>query len=743
MIDRSVLSKALLFASAAFVFFLIDAIIDYFAPSPILFEWPRVLLYLVFTIFCFIFYMNAVLTHKRAEKILSRSRDELENTIRARTAELQNTNQSLEAEITERLQIEREREQMFFAAEFSRQQAQLLSEELQLANNTFRALLDTMPVGVVMTDSDGVITLANQLARSILGSDLAGATETLKGNCVVCRLDGTCYPADILPLNRAIHHGEMVTNVEALLWRDDGSKTYILMSASPVREETGLIINAVQIVQDITDIKRMEQMLAESEQRYRTQFDIFPEPNTVWDRNGILMMQNLMSARDLGGAREDFMGKSILEIYGQETGRDYLDRIVRVMDLGETEYGEDVVENKNGKRYYQTTLQRIQNPDGQYAVQMISYDITERKQAEEALRISEDKFSTIFHFSPDSIILVRLTDMTVLEVNDAFVRLLGYPRASMLGKEWQKLDLFPDPDQFKTIVELYRENGRLSDYEVEINRFEGGVAYALLSLITLQISGEACVLAIIHDITKRKISEAALQRVQDELARGAEERAALKERQRLARELHDSVSQALYGISLGAHTALTQLDGDRSKILEAMNYVISLAQAGLAEMRALIFELRPESLELEGLVTALSKQTAALRARYSLDVELASCEEPEIPLATKEVLYRIAQEGLHNAVKHARCSKLQVILACSDMAIELDIMDNGVGFDALRSYPGHLGLRSMSERANKAGGSFTISSAAGEGTRIHVWLPMATEDNSTNLQTVNSGRRLP
>jgi signal transduction histidine kinase len=92
----------------------------------------------------------------------------------------------------------------------------------------------------------------------------------------------------------------------------------------------------------------------------------------------------------------------------------------------------------------------------------------------------------------------------------------------------------------------------------------------------------------------------------------AQELAAVEERQRLARELHDSVSQALYGISLGVHTARLQLDRDPKELAESLDYVLELAEAALIEMRALIFELRPESLETEGLVTALTKQAAAL-----------------------------------------------------------------------------------------------------------------------------------
>ena len=213
----------------------------------------------------------------------------------------------------------------------------------------------------------------------------------------------------------------------------------------------------------------------------------------------------------------------------------------------------------------------------------------------------------------------------------------------------------------------------------------------------------------------------------------AQNLAALEERQRLARELHDSVSQALYGIALGARTARTLLDRDidsqqGASLVEPLDYVLSLAEAGLAEMRALIFELRPESLETEGLVAALSKQAAAVQARHGLQVVSAFCDEPRAPLSVKEAFYRIAQEAMNNVIKHARASQIDLTLRLEGNVLMMEIADNGLGFDAQATYPGHLGLKSMPERIERLGGSFRIQSASGEGTRIWTSYPLENEN---------------
>ncbi|MGD2158460.1 MAG: GAF domain-containing sensor histidine kinase, partial [Anaerolineales bacterium] len=205
----------------------------------------------------------------------------------------------------------------------------------------------------------------------------------------------------------------------------------------------------------------------------------------------------------------------------------------------------------------------------------------------------------------------------------------------------------------------------------------------------------------------------------------AQQLATLKERQRLARELHDSVSQALYGIALGARTARTKLDRitsvkDLPKLNDILDYVLSLSEAALAEMRALIFELRPEALETEGLVGILRKQAEALRIRYKIEVTTSFCEEPPLALDVKQTFYRVAQEAINNIIKHAQATQVELTLRCDGDSLTLNICDNGIGFDQGASYLGHLGLHIMRERIEQIGGSLQIESHPGEGTFVQI-----------------------
>ena len=201
--------------------------------------------------------------------------------------------------------------------------------------------------------------------------------------------------------------------------------------------------------------------------------------------------------------------------------------------------------------------------------------------------------------------------------------------------------------------------------------------------------------------------------------------AAATERSRLARELHDSVSQALFGIALGARTIHTLLPTSSDpKVLKApLDYILQLAEGGIAEMRSLIFELRPESLESEGIVAGLKKHAAALQSRYNINVVTDLDEEPRLPIDLKESLYRVGVEAMHNIVKHAKATQIDLSMHLSESQVTLQIKDNGIGFQPNQQFPGHLGLQSMRERTEQFKGVLTIESALGGGTTIRVIVP--------------------
>ena len=194
------------------------------------------------------------------------------------------------------------------------------------------------------------------------------------------------------------------------------------------------------------------------------------------------------------------------------------------------------------------------------------------------------------------------------------------------------------------------------------------------------------------------------------------------ERQRLARELHDSALQALYGIAMAAQAARRTADGmpESERLTEALDYIVDQSEAALVELRSLIFGLRPESVAEEGLVAGLRRLTAAVGARQKLQVEVVAEGEPDIDNSAKEALYRIAQESLQNVVKHASAHSVRVQLVSEDDKVELVIDDDGIGFDSDADHPGHLGISGMKQRAAAQNLQLTVHSPATGGVEVRV-----------------------
>ena len=206
------------------------------------------------------------------------------------------------------------------------------------------------------------------------------------------------------------------------------------------------------------------------------------------------------------------------------------------------------------------------------------------------------------------------------------------------------------------------------------------------------------------------------------LIAAAQDQAVLEERQRLARDLHDSVTQSLYGITLYAEAAAHMLAArDNATVADHLRELKDTAQEALREMRLLIFELRPPVLEQEGLVAALNARLEAVEGRSNLQTKFVVAGERDLSPPMEHALYRIAQESLNNVLKHAHAHHVTVSLRLERSRVILEIADDGAGFDpATAGDGGGMGLRGIAERVAQLGGQVAVLSAPGAGTRVRV-----------------------
>jgi PAS domain S-box-containing protein len=505
-----------------------------------------------------------------------------------------------------------------------------------------------------------------------------------------------------------------------------------------------------------------EKQLRQTEEQYRRVFEATTDAMIISDMDGFTVEANPACCQMYGYAREEF-----LALHPKILSSEDLD----VLRGGGSLQEQAVNHRKDGQAFHVEGRAVAFTYRGTPHVLAVIRDITERVQAYELLeqRVEERtrELATLLDVSRNVASTLEIKPLLSL-ILDQLKTVVDFDGATIMGVDGadlinlarvgpgrsddvvnRRFPMAPDDLVWQAMhrgepviigdvrgdtplaIEYRRVNREVLDTALSYVRCWMGVpimlkdrVLGLLSLASIQQDHyqphHASLARAIADQVAVAIENAGLYEQARELA-------ALEERQRLARELHDSVTQALFGIGLGARTARTLIDRDPEQAAESIDYVLSLAHGGMAEMRALIFELRPESLETEGLVAALQKQADATSARYEIPVHLALCDEPAAPLPVKEALYRIAQEALHNTVKHARASSIWVLLECTEGEIVLEVRDDGQGFDTGGSFPGHLGLCSMAERAARHGGAMEIESSAGQGTTVRVRIPVATK----------------
>ncbi len=203
------------------------------------------------------------------------------------------------------------------------------------------------------------------------------------------------------------------------------------------------------------------------------------------------------------------------------------------------------------------------------------------------------------------------------------------------------------------------------------------------------------------------------------------ELAVVEERNRIARELHDSVSQSLFGISLNLNTLELILQSQPEKAKTLIGQVKEMVEEAQREMRLMIYGLQPTVLREKGFFEALETLGELFCARYQLEVaSLLEGDETKIDHRTQLALYRVIQEALHNIVKHARATKAKVLLAIQDGEVVVKIEDNGQGFDEHQTKSPGLGLAGMRERISALQGDFHINPVIGKGTTITVKVPL-------------------
>jgi PAS domain S-box-containing protein len=323
----------------------------------------------------------------------------------------------------------------------------------------------------------------------------------------------------------------------------------------------------------------------------------------------------------------------------------------------------------------------------------------------------------LFDVTSDAVIVIDARQ-TIVRFNRGAELMFGYDRAAVLGSSLS--ELLPQRfahvhqshvDQFGTAAENARTMGERRSIS---GRRANGSEFPATAGISKLLHGDAQYFAVIlRDVTEQR-------KIEEEARALSTKTAIAAERSRLARDLHDAVTQSLFSASIMADVLPRIWDADPEKGKQQLHDIRLLTRSALAEMRTLLLELRPSAITDAKLADLIVQLAEAIRCRSGVNIEVTTEEQLHLPAEVQVAFYRIAQEALHNIVKHSKARNVHVQLSVLQRDAMLLIHDDGRGFDYQGIGETHLGLRIIHERAEAVNAMVSIESALGKGTDVLV-----------------------
>lgn len=591
-------------------------------------------------------------------------------------------------------------------------------EELSRAGNDIQNLMSSMQIGTIFLDSALRVKLFTPAVHEIFNlrpSDVGRPLSDITHKLVAADL-----PADLKYVLADSQTIEREMETREGLW--------YLLRLLPYRTMEVEADGAIIIFIDITARKLAEFALEQSERDYRTVFEQAHDAIIVFaPEQEIVLDVNQRACEIYGFARSEFIGMS-LEMLSKNPARGK-EKVKQTLGIGDYLNFETVQYRKDeSEMFLEINASKILY-QGRQVIITINRDVTGRKQAEDALRASEEKFRSVTQTALDAIVSADSSDRIVSWNNGAEI-MFGYSETEALGQSLAMLMPEQHREAYCKALERYRVMGaesRVAERKVELYGLrKNGAEFPLeLSLSTWKAEGEFFYSGILRDITERVQAKEARIHLQQRLLTAQEE-----ERRRISRELHDRMGQHLPALMLGLKAL--ENAGREPPPADLLPRLQDLAAGIARDVHDMSRDLRPMALDDFGLQVALKHYAEEWSERHKITVDFHADVLTKERLAPQiEItLYRVAQEALTNIVKHSNARHASVILERRPADITLLVEDDGQGFnvEAVMETPvihRRLGLLGMQERVTLAGGTLKIESDAGSGATVIARIPIS------------------
>ncbi len=605
-------------------------------------------------------------------------------------------------------------------------------DALRESEERFRSAFGSASIGMAVVALDGRAVQVNGALCEMLGY-AAEEMRDLPFQAVTHRDDIAKHEAHAL---RLINGDTRTFQIEKRYIHRDGHIVWGLLSSSLVRSPDGAPLYLISQIQDITERKVAEAALRDSEERFRNVFENAPIGMAVVALDGRTIQVNRALCEMLGYDEDELLGMSI---QGITYPPDLPESVANARRIRDGETGSSQLEkryvHKQGHRVWcllSASLVRSTAGEALYIIAQMQ-DITLRKQAEQAVRDSEQRYRELVESQQD--VLVRF-DMNghVTFANDSLCRTLGQPREQILGRSFLHyvhqddrpaaigaMRSLQTPPHRATVENraLTRHGWRWFNWESRGIDDESGTVVAVQS--------------VGRDVTDRRTAEEALRASLEELRQNEEKLRLLaqrqarireEERKRLGFDLHDDVCQELVGVAIMVASLRRRLAPLPPEAAAELDRIGGYLTEVVEHLRLLARELRPmllRDLGLEGslrsLLEGMSLPSTTVTARFVTAI-------PRLDEDTEVAVFRITQEALANAVRHAKASSIVVTLAVTEDGLSLEVRDDGRGFVSDDRRREALGLVSMEERALALGGRFEVWSEPGRGTAVRLECPL-------------------